>query len=158
MSGETPPAEHETEKERVDRELIEFLNEVRVVLPGVQVLFAFLLTLPFTGEFKDIDGAERTAYAIAFFSTALAAALMITPTAFHRLRFRKGDKEQIIRTSGRLILAAIVCLAVAMVSVVWLVADILFSAGAARLIGVASAVIVVSLWFALPLRRRFVHG
>ena len=158
MSGETPPAEHETEKERVDRELIEFLNEVRLVLPGVQVLFAFLLTLPFTGEFDRIDGAERTAYAIAFFSTALAAALMITPTSFHRLRFRKGDKEQIMRTSGRLILAAIVCLAVAMVSVVWLVADFLFSTTVARLIGVASAVIVVSLWFALPLRRRFVHG
>ncbi|MGZ8630363.1 MAG: DUF6328 family protein [Actinomycetota bacterium] len=158
MSGETPPAEHETEKERVDRELIEFLNEVRVVLPGVQVLFAFLLTLPFTGEFGKIDGPERTAYAIAFFSTALAAVLMITPTAFHRLRFRKGDKEQIIRTSGRLILAAIVCLAVAMVAVVWLVADILFSSRVANLLGIASAVIVVTLWFALPLRRRFVHG
>ncbi len=158
MSDETPGAEHETEKERVDRELIEFLNEVRIVLPGVQVLFAFLLTLPFTGEFGTIDGPERTAYAIAFFSTALAAVLMITPTSFHRLRFRKGDKEQIIRTSGRLILAAIVCLGVSMVAVVWLVADILFSDGVARLIGAASAVIVVTLWFAMPLRRRFVHG
>ena len=88
MTHETPPAEHETEKERVDRELIEFLNEVRVVLPGVQVLFASLLTLPFTGTFKTIDGAERTAYTIAFFATALAVALMITPSSFHRLRFR----------------------------------------------------------------------
>ena len=158
MGGETPPAEHETEKERVDRELIEFLNEVRIVLPGVQVLFAFLLTLPFTSAFGTIDGPERTAYAIAFFSTALAAVLMITPTSFHRLRFRKGDKEQIIRTSGRLILAAIVCLGLSMVAVVWLVADILFTDRVAALIGAAAAVIVATLWFALPLRRRFVHG
>ena len=158
MGDETPTSGNETEKERVDRELIEFLNEVRVVLPGVQVLFAFLLTLPFTGEFGEIDGPERSAYAIAFFSTALAAILMITPSAFHRLRFRKGDKEEIIRTSSRLILAAIAFLGVAMVAVVWLVADILFTNLVARVIGTVSAVIVVLLWFAMPLSRRFSHG
>ena len=134
MTHETPPAEHETEKERVDRELIEFLNEVRVVLPGVQVLFAFLLTLPFTGTFKTIDGAERTAYTIAFFATALAVALMITPSSFHRLRFRKGDKEQVLRTSNRLLLAGIASLAVAMTAVVWLVAELLFREAVANAI------------------------
>ena len=159
MSGETPAAEHETEKERVDRELIEFLNEVRVVLPGVQVLFAFLLTLPFTGTFKTITGYERTPTSIAFFSTALAAVLMITPTSFHRLRFRKGDKEQIIRTSQpvdpRRRSSA---WRSRWSSVVWLVSELLFSDDVANIIGVARALIVIALWFALPLPRRFGTG
>lgn len=155
---ETGTSGDETEKERVDRELIEFLNEVRVVLPGVQVLFAFLLTLPFTGTFSDINGAERFAYNVAFFATALAAVLMITPTSFHRLRFRKGDKEEILRTSNRLILAGIVCLGVAIVAVVWLVSELVFTPSIAIVICIVSALIVVALWFALPLSRRFVEG
>ncbi|HWC70006.1 MAG TPA: DUF6328 family protein [Actinomycetota bacterium] len=155
MSDETPTPAQETEKERVDRELIEFLNEVRVVLPGVQVLFAFLLTLPFTGTFRDIDGAERVAYEVAFFATALSAVLMITPTAFHRLRFRKGDKETILRTSNRLVLAGIVCLGVAIVAVVWLVAELVFTPSIANVVGIVSALVVAALWFVLPFSRRF---
>src|SRR5215207_3984947 len=73
----------ESSKERVDRELIEFLNEVRVVLPGVQVLFAFLLTLPFTGKFGSLDDGQKVAYQIAFYAIAAAAVLMISPTALH---------------------------------------------------------------------------
>ena len=123
-SDETPTPEHENEKERVDRELIEFLNEVRVVLPGVQVLFAFLLTVPFTTIFdKDVDGGGRIAYIVAFFFTALAAALMITPTPCIVCSSAQGDKEGFLRTSNQLILAGIACLAVAMVAVVWLVAE-----------------------------------
>ncbi len=155
---ETRASGDETEKERVDRELIEFLNEVRVVLPGVQVLFAFLLALPFTGTFSEIDGAERVAYNVAFFATALSAVLMITPTAFHRLRFRKGDKEEILRTSNRLILAGIFCLGVAIVAVVWLVSELVFTPSVAIVICIVSAVIVIALWFALPLSRRFAEG
>ena len=83
---------------------------------------------------------------------------MITPTSFHRLRFRKGDKEQIIRTSNRLILAGIVCLGVAIVSVVWLVSELVFTNDVANAIAFASALIVIALWFALPLQRRFRHG
>jgi phosphatidylserine synthase len=122
------------------------------------VLFAFLLTLPFTGTFSDINGAERFAYNVAFFATALAAVLMITPTSFHRLRFRKGDKEEILRTSNRLILAGILCLGVAIVAVVWLVSELVFTPSVAIVICIVSALIVVTLWFALPLSRRFVEG
>ena len=158
-SDESPTAEHENEKERVDRELIEFLNEVRVVLPGVQVLFAFLLTVPFTGTFKKIDGSARIAYIVAFFFTAFAAALMITPTPLHRLQFRQGDKEGFLRTSNRLVLAGIACLAIAMVAVVWLVAQILFiDGGKATVIGAVAAGVVVVLWFVLPLISRFSDG
>ena len=158
-SDETPTPEHENEKERVDRELIEFLNEVRVVLPGVQVLFAFLLTVPFTTIFdKDVDGGGRIAYIVAFFFTALAAALMITPTPLHRLQFRTGDKEGFLRTSNQLVLAGIACLAVAMVAVVWLVAELLFTPGLATVIGAIAGAIVVVLWFVLPLVSRFSDG
>ena len=159
-SDESPTAEHENEKERVDRELIEFLNEVRVVLPGVQVLFAFLLTVPFTTIFdKDVDGSARIAYIVAFFFTAFAAALMITPTPLHRLQFRQGDKEGFLRTSNRLVLAGIACLAIAMVAVVWLVAQILFiDGGTATVIGAVAAGVVVVLWFVLPLVSRFSDG
>lgn len=159
MSNETPAPDRETEKERLDRELIEFLNEVRVVLPGVQVLFAFLLTLPFTSTFDDITGYERFAYVVAFFSTALAAVLMITPSSFHRLRFRKGDKEAILRVSNRLILAGIAFLGVAIVAVVWLVSELVFtSQGVANAIAAVAALVVILLWLALPLQRRFRHG
>lgn len=159
-SDETPTPEHENEKERVDRELIEFLNEVRVVLPGVQVLFAFLLTVPFTGTFGKVDGGGRVAYIVAFFFTALAAALMITPTPLHRLQFRTGVKEGFLRLSNQLIVAGIACLAIAMVSVVWLVAVILWPAapGLATAIGAIAAGIVVTLWFVLPLVSRFSDG
>ncbi len=153
---ETPTPEHENEKERVDRELIEFLNEVRVVLPGVQVLFAFLLTVPFTGTFGKIEGGARVAYIVAFFATAAAAALMITPTPMHRLQFRTGDKEGFLRLSNRLVLAGIACLAIAMVAVVWLVAQVLFTdGGGATIIAVLAGTIVVALWFVLPLVNRF---
>jgi hypothetical protein len=158
-SDETPTAEHENEKERVDRELIEFLNEVRVVLPGVQVLFAFLLTVPFTGTFGKLDDDGLVAYTVAFFFTALAAALMITPTPLHRLQFRQGDKEGFLRTSNHLVLAGIACLAVAMVAVVWLVAQILFTdGGVATVIGAVAGGVVVVLWFVLPLISRFADG
>lgn len=155
---ETPTAEHETDKERVDRELIEFLNEVRVVLPGVQVLFAFLLTVPFTGAFAKIDGGERLAYMVAFFFTALSVVLMITPTPLHRLQFRQGDKEGFLRTSNQLVLAGIACLAVATAAVVWLVAQILFTSGLATVTGAVAAGIVVMLWFVVPLVTRFSDG
>jgi amino acid transporter len=152
---ESPNPPDESNKERLDRELIEFLNEIRIVLPGVQVLFAFLLTLPFTGTFDRTDPQERFAYIVAFFSAAFAAVIMITPTAFHRLRFRLGDKEAILRASNRLFLAGITCLGVAMVAVVWLVSEIVFDERIASFIGIAAAIIVIALWYVLPLRRRF---
>lgn len=150
-----PPGE--SQKMRVDRELIEFLNELRVVLPGVQVLFAFLLTLPFTSFYEDFDNGVKAAYVVAFYSIALAAVLMMTVSSFHRLRFRQGDKEQILRASNRLILAGIACLAVGMVAVVWMVSEVMFTQKIANIIGVVAASLVMSLWFLLPLRKRFMR-
>jgi high-affinity Fe2+/Pb2+ permease len=156
-SNESEAPSGESDKERVDRELIEFLNELRVVLPGVQVLFAFLLTLPFTSYYPDADGAVRLAYIIAFYSVAIAAVLMMTVSSLHRIRFRKGDKEAVLRSSSRLMLAGMAFLAVGMVAVVWMISEIMFEANQAlaNIIGGVALVFVVALWFGLPLSRRY---
>jgi hypothetical protein len=145
--------ENETQDERQNRELIELLNELRVVLPGVQVLFAFLLTIAFSSKFGTIDNLERATYMVAFFSTALTSVLLMTPTVFHRIRFRKGDKETLLRLSNRFALTAMGCLSVAMVSVIWLVSELVLSQATANLIAVVSAVTIVGLWFAIPVWR-----
>jgi hypothetical protein len=148
------PQPGESHKERVDRELIELLNELRVVLPGVQVLFAFLLTVPFTGTFGDLDGVQRDAYLTAFFATAFATVCLMTPTTYHRLRFRKGDKEVMLHTSNRFALAGIAGLSVSIVAVVWLVSDLVISRTAANVIAIVTAILVVGAWFGIPLVRR----
>jgi Family of unknown function (DUF6328) len=100
----------EDEKQRLDRELIELLNELRVVLPGVQVLFAFLLILPFSKGFAQVTESERVVYIAAVFCTTLATVLLTAPSSYHRLRFREHLKEQLIETSNRLAIAGMVFL------------------------------------------------
>src|SRR5918911_5054433 len=97
----------ESRSERLNRELIELLNELRVALPGVQVLFAFLLTLPFTGEFGRLSEFEQDVYFATFCSTIVATASLMTPTAYHRLRWRRRDKESMLRTSNRAAVAGL---------------------------------------------------
>jgi Family of unknown function (DUF6328) len=146
--------QNETQDERENRELIEMLNEVRVVLPGVQVLFAFLLTLAFSSTFATIDAAERFTYLVAFFSTAGASILLMTPTTFHRIRFRQGDKEALLRMATRFILAGMVLLSIAMVSGIWLVSEKVMSQRSANVVGVVAIVAIVVLWFGIPIWRR----
>ena len=144
----------ETKDEKENRELIELLNELRVVLPGVQVLFAFLLSIPFTGKFATVDDIARATYLIAFFTTATSAVLLMAPTTFHRIRFRQGDKEALLQMANRFTLAGIVSLSVAIVSVIWLVSELVLSQTAATGIGILAAVAIIGLWFAIPLWRR----
>ena len=145
---------NETQDEREDRELIELLNELRIVLPGVQVLFAFLLTLPFTATFQKLGTGEEVTYLVALFTTAFTSVLLMTPTAFHRIRFRQGDKEALIRQTNRFTLAGMASLSVSMVSVIWLVCQLVLSQAAASVIGVMAAIVIVSLWFAIPVWRQ----
>ena len=149
--------ENETQDERENRELIELLNEVRVVLPGVQVLFAFLLTLAFSSTFNTIDTIERFTYLVAFFSTAGASVLLMAPTTFHRIRFRQGDKEALLRLATQFTLAGMSLLAVAMVSGIWLVSEKVMSQRAANVVGVIAIVVIGFLWFAIPIWRRARH-
>ena len=102
----------ERSEEDLDRELIELLNELRVALPGVQVLFAFLLTLPFTNRFSKITDFERDVYFAAFLATAAATAFLIAPSSYHRLRWRTRDKDYMLRISNRLVICRSVLLAV----------------------------------------------
>src|SRR6185295_17412644 len=116
----------ESKEDRHDRELIELLNELRVALPGVQVLFAFLLIVPFTDRFTQISSVQRTAYFIAFVCTSTATALFIAPSTYHRLRFRQQDKERMLFTANKLTIAGTVLLAISISAVVFLVTDVLF--------------------------------
>lgn len=144
----------EDEKERVDRELIEFLNEIRVLLPGVQVLFAFLLAVPFAEGFDRVTDLQRAAYALALTAAFGSIVCLVAPTTYHRLRWRQGDKLVMLRTSNVLAIAGAALLAVSMTASALLVGDYLFSLtigiAAAALAGLAFA----GLWFVLPLTRR----
>ena len=102
-------APDESEKERRDRELIELLNEVRVALPGVQVLFAFLLVLPFQSAFSKLGEVQRDVYVGALLFSAAAVALLITPSSYHRINFRLALKERMLQLSNRLLIGGLVC-------------------------------------------------
>ena len=106
----------EDEDERLDRELIELLNELRVALPGVQVMFAFLLTVPFTSRFARVTDLQQDAYLVALVATAIGSVLFIAPTSYHRIRWRDRDKEALLRTANRLAIAGTVLLAIAITS------------------------------------------
>jgi Family of unknown function (DUF6328) len=144
----------EDSKERVNRELIELLNELRVALPGVQVLFAFLLVLPFQQRFAEISAADRGVYVAALIASALAAALLIAPSMYHRLNFRRQVKEQMIFDSNKLMVVGILLLAVGVTCSIFLVVDVVYGDVAAIVATAATAVVYTLLWLALPLARR----
>jgi predicted membrane channel-forming protein YqfA (hemolysin III family) len=145
---------NESKDERLDRELIELLNELRVALPGVQVLFAFLLTVPFSQRFGQLTGLQRDVYFGTFLATALASLLFIAPTAYHRLRWRDRDKEQLLQTSNREAIAGTVFLATAITGTVFVITDVLFGVPWASAIAGAFAGLLVWLWYGVPLTRR----
>ena len=144
----------EDAKERVDRELIELLNELRVALPGVQVLFAFMLVVPFSQGFSGLTTFERWVYFAAFITAALGAALLIAPSSYHRLRFRKGDKEQMLHTSNRLLLSGLAMVAVSMALSVGLISEFVFGTGVALVAGTGIGLWLAWFWYGLPLSRR----
>ena len=144
----------ESRKERVDRELIELLNEIRVALPGVQVLFAFLLILPFQQAFADTSATDQAVYTVALLLSALGAALLIAPSMYHRLNFRRGVKEQLLHDTNRLMVVGMVCVAAGIACSIYLVVDVVYGNPAAAL-GTAAAVVVYAVtWLVLPLLRR----
>jgi hypothetical protein len=147
----------ETRKERVDRELIELLNELRVALPGVQFLFAFLLIVPFQQKVDQVSDAQRGVYFVALASAALATALLIAPAAQHRLLFRQSDKEALLRRSNRSAVAGLVTLGIAICSALLLVVDVLFSLALAWATTGVLAAVLVWWWIAVPLWQRAHH-
>ncbi|HEY6654673.1 MAG TPA: DUF6328 family protein [Solirubrobacterales bacterium] len=141
----------EDHTERVSRELIELLNELRVALPGVQVLFAFLLAVPFAQGFTHTTDFQRALFFVVMSLTAVSLALLIAPSAWHRLRFRQQDKERILRASNKMSIAGLGFLALAMTGAVMLIADFIYSPTLTIVSGVAAAIVFGLLWYVLPL-------
>jgi Family of unknown function (DUF6328) len=141
-------------KEDLDRELIELLNELRVTLPGVQVLFAFLLIAPFSQQFERINDLQKYAYLVALTFTALGSAFLIAPTPYHRIRFRDQDKEAMIQVANRLAIAGTLSVAIAMSCALFFVTDVLFSSPVPALLTALVAGVIVTFWYALPIARK----
>jgi len=144
----------EDHDERVNRELIELLNELRVALPGVQVLFAFFLVVPFSQRFERITSAQRAVYFGAFVCAALATALLIAPSSYHRIHFRRRDKERMLLTSNKLAISGMAFLALSMGGVVYLISDVLYHVTPASVVTGLVTAFVVWFWYGLPLSRR----
>src|ERR1051325_9461808 len=138
----------------LNRELIELLNELRVALPGVQVLFAFLLAIPFANGFPKLSELDRDGYLRAPLTALLAPGLLIPPSAYPRFVFRHHDKEQLLETSNRLIIAGLGVLAVAMTCSIFVIADFLFKTPMTIAVTALTAVVFGLCWYALPLGRR----
>ena len=146
--------EGESHSERVNRELIELLNELRVALPGVQVLFAFLLAVPFATGFKDTTDFQRDLFFGTLVSTAIASALLIAPSAYHRINFRERDKERMLLTSNALTLVGLFFLALSIVAAVALIADFIYGPAVPVLSAIGGVIMFAALWLILPVLRR----
>lgn len=144
----------ETEHTRLNREFDQLLSGLRVALPGVQVLLAFLLTAPFSSRFDEVRGESRSLFVAAITLAAVATVLLVAPTVHHRLRFRQGTKEEMIRTANALALAGVSCLALAIGCAIYVVGDSAFSDTPARWIGPAIVVVAGVTWYLVPLRYR----
>jgi hypothetical protein len=144
----------ESEGERLDRNLGELLQELRVALPGVQVLFAFLLAVPFQQNFTKITAFQEKVYFATLLLTALSAALLISPSAYHRLTFRMQQKHHLVFLANRFAIAGLGCLALAMTGAIVLITDLLYGTVATLVTGGAALSVFLLFWYALPLKRR----
>jgi cation transport ATPase len=154
MSQRVEENTKEDPQERTAREMIELLQELRIVIPGVQVLFAFLLTVPFNQRFTELNTVQRDVFFATLLCTAAATALLIAPSAHHRLLFRKGLREQRLRMGNLLAILGLVFLVPAMVGVVFVITDLIFGSAVALVVTVAMALLFSLLWFVLPLPYR----
>ena len=148
----------EGRQERTARELIELLNELRVILPGVQFLFAFLLTVPFSQRFSELDGLETGVFFVTLLCTAIATALLMAPSAQHRVLWREGVREQRLKLGNTLTIAGLTFLVPGMVGAVFVVSDFIFGLGTAVIVTLLLVLFFALLWFALPLRYRGTNG
>jgi Kef-type K+ transport system membrane component KefB len=143
--------DEETKGERLDRELMELLQELRVVLPGVQVLLAFLLTAPFQQRFAQLPGTLRNGFFASIACATVATALLIAPSAHHRRRWREREKERLLRIANREAIWGTVFLAAAIVLALYVITDVLFATWIALLTAAAAVAVFALLWYALPL-------
>jgi cobalamin synthase len=144
----------ESEEERWQRNFNELLQELRVAQTGVQILFAFLLTLVFSARFSELSSVQRDVYLVALLSAAGSVSMIIAPVAYHRILFRRRRKPEIVRIAHRMASAGLVFLLVSMVSSVYLVVDFIVNQTAAAIVTAAVGVWFVLWWAVLPWLRR----
>jgi Family of unknown function (DUF6328) len=154
MTKANESGREESEEERADRNLSDLLQELRVALPGVQVLFAFLLTVPFTQRFDSLSEFEKDLYFGVLISVALATVLLVAPTAGHRILFRRQQKEFIVSLSNRLALAGLLLLAISMTGAIALISHFIFGTTTAAISTIVMAAAFVGFWFFGPIVRR----
>ena len=145
-------------QEKGHRQLIELLNELRVALPGVQVLFAFLLAVPFSQGWQRVTPFQKDLYFASVLASAAASAFLIAPSALHRIDFQQGDKPRIVRLSNVLAIAGLVFLALAMVGVVCLITDVLYGGTAVVGFTAGAALVFTVLWWIIPIGMRLQRG
>jgi hypothetical protein len=154
LMAESPSQHDESRRERINRELIELLNELRVALPGVQVLFAFLLAVPFANGWSKVTNFQKNIFFATLLATAISTACFIVPTAYHRLNFRQKEKENILLKSNKFAIAGLMFLALSMVLVIVLITDVIYSDAAAVVTGLFALVLFFGLWAVLPIMFR----
>ncbi|MFB6779431.1 DUF6328 family protein [Streptomyces sp. NPDC056352] len=144
------PGRQETSEERADRNLIELLQELRVIQTGVQIVFAFLLGLAFTSRFPTLDAMERYTYVVTLLLAVVSSAILATPVALHRALFHRGEKVRIVALSARLTEVGLVFLALALSGATLLLMDVVLGLTAAVVITAATVAMFAGLWFVLP--------
>ena len=149
------PARRTRSTEELDQEWSELVEELRLALPGAEVLFGFLLVLPFQESFAQITPIQRGIYFAALLATAIASVLLISPSVNHRLRWREGEKESLLRSGTRMSIAATVCMAFAMVAAIALITDLVFGASASAVVTAGVGAVFGWFWYGLPFWIRF---
>ena len=150
---EAGPEDRDRDERKRDRQMIELLNELRVALPGVQILFAFLLTVPFSVRFEKLTLFQRDVYFVTLMATLVSTACLIAPSAAHRVRFHKGERPWIVESAHRMMLGGLAALVVALTGSVLLICDLLFDGLRVWLYSGLVACLLVGLWFVRPLIR-----
>lgn len=145
-------ADSESENEKLARNVNELLGELRVAQAGVQILFGFLLSVVFTGTFRDASGFEKSLHISAVLLTSVATALLTAPAAWHRVLFRGGRRWDILRAGNRSVLAGLACLAAAVTVTVALIAKVVFGVVAMVVLGPLVGVLFLVVWFIVPTR------
>ena len=147
------PDDEET-KERLEREHGELLNELRALIPGAEVLFGFLLAIRFTGQFAELNPTQRNVYYATLVSTAVALVLLLAPSAYHRVRFREGDKDVLMRKGNREAIAGTAAIALAFTGALYLITDLIFTTTAAIAVAAGFFTLTAWRWWAIALVRK----
>ena len=150
---QTGPDDREREERKRDRQMVELLNELRIALPGVQILFAFMLTVPFSVRFERLTMFQRDVYYVTLIGTVLSATCLIAPSAAHRLRFHQGERAWIVESANALMIGGLAFLALALGGSVLLITDLLFDGARVWIYSGAVWLTIALLWFVRPLLR-----